>query len=199
MRIVEDFYFFMQQGTWWIMWPLFGIGVVIWSLGFDRIVSLARFTKARRAFLASVNQISSKMGEGSILSGAYQQLLSAMASNNRLTKERFSSLYRQFLISTIPGLEQGFATISAWIYVSPLMGLLGTVIGMIETFKVIMLFGTNNPGLMAKGISIALLTTQAGLIVAFPALMLQVILLNYKTKIVNELYKDGEKIVTELN
>jgi len=181
------------------MWPLFGIGVVIWAMGFGRIMALIRFTKSRRAFLASVDQTGKRADGSPHLSDAYQQLLSAMASNNRLTKERFSSLYRQFLISTVPGLEQGFATISAWIYVSPLMGLLGTVIGMIETFKVIMLFGTNNPGLMAKGISIALLTTQAGLIVAFPALMLQVILLNYKTKIVHELYKDGEKIMSELS
>ena len=83
---------------------------------------------------------------------------------------------------------------TAWIYVSPLMGLLGTVIGMIETFRSIMLFGTNNPGIMAEGISVALLTTQAGLIVAFPALILQVLLLNRKNRLIEMLQLDGERL-----
>ena len=54
--------------------------------------------------------------------------------------------------------------------VAPLMGLLGTVIGMIETFDVISLFGTGNAKAMAGGISVALVTTQSGLVVAIPGL-----------------------------
>jgi biopolymer transport protein ExbB len=56
--------------------------------------------------------------------------------------------------------------------VAPLMGLLGTVTGMIETFQVITLFGTGDPKLMAGGISEALVTTMLGLVVAIPLLLL---------------------------
>jgi flagellar motor component MotA len=54
--------------------------------------------------------------------------------------------------------------------VAPMLGLLGTVMGMVHTFETIERFGFGNPVLMADGISEALLTTQAGLIVAFPLL-----------------------------
>jgi hypothetical protein len=56
--------------------------------------------------------------------------------------------------------------------VAPLFGLLGTVTGMVRTFKVITVYGNQNPVLMADGISEALITTQSGLIIAFPILLL---------------------------
>ena len=55
--------------------------------------------------------------------------------------------------------------------VSPLLGLLGTVTGMISTFDVITEFGTGDPKLLSGGISIALVTTKLGLIIAIPALL----------------------------
>ena len=58
----------------------------------------------------------------------------------------------------------------AFITVAPL-GLLGTVVRMIQTFDVITTFGVGNPALTAEGISVALLTTEAGLIAAFPGLL----------------------------
>ncbi len=54
---------------------------------------------------------------------------------------------------------------------APMLGLLGTVSGMVHTFEVIQLFGFGNPVLLADGISEALLTTQAGLLVAFPLML----------------------------
>jgi hypothetical protein len=56
--------------------------------------------------------------------------------------------------------------------VAPLLGLLGTVTGMVQTFKVITIYGNQNPVLMADGISEALITTQSGLVIAFPLLLL---------------------------
>jgi len=54
--------------------------------------------------------------------------------------------------------------------VAPLLGLLGTILGMMRTFTIISLFGTGNPKAMAAGISEALITTQTGLLVAIPGL-----------------------------
>jgi len=63
---------------------------------------------------------------------------------------------------------KNIATLAA---VAPLLGLLGTIIGMIHTFETIERFGFGNSTLLADGISEALLTTQAGLLVAFPLLL----------------------------
>jgi biopolymer transport protein ExbB len=66
--------------------------------------------------------------------------------------------------------EKGVSWIKFFAAVAPLLGLLGTVIGMIETFQAITLFGTGDPKQMAGGISQALVTTMLGLIVAAPLL-----------------------------
>lgn len=72
----------------------------------------------------------------------------------------------------IPVLEKGLAMIKLLAAVAPLLGLLGTVTGMIATFQSISLFGTGDPKLMAGGISQALVTTMLGLCVAIPLLFL---------------------------
>jgi biopolymer transport protein ExbB len=68
-------------------------------------------------------------------------------------------------------LRRGLPTLAIFAAVSPLLGLLGTVTGMIETFQVITLFGAGDPRLMSGGISQALVTTQLGLAVAIPLLL----------------------------
>lgn len=74
------------------------------------------------------------------------------------------------ILKEAPKLNAGIASIKLLAAVAPLLGLLGTVIGMIATFQAITLFGTGDPKLMAGGISSALVTTVLGLIVAVPLL-----------------------------
>ncbi len=76
------------------------------------------------------------------------------------------------VIKEMPRLERGLGAMKMFAAIAPLLGLLGTVTGMIETFQAITLFGTGNPKLMAGGISQALVTTALGLIVAVPILLL---------------------------
>ena len=68
-------------------------------------------------------------------------------------------------------LNVGLTTLTVFAAEAPLLGLLGTVTGMIETFQSISLFGTGDPKLMSGGISQALITTQLGLVVAIPLLL----------------------------
>jgi len=76
------------------------------------------------------------------------------------------------VLKELPALERGLNLVKVLAAVAPLMGLLGTVIGMIVTFQAITLFGTGDPKLMAGGISQALITTVLGLIAAVPLLIL---------------------------
>jgi biopolymer transport protein ExbB len=69
-------------------------------------------------------------------------------------------------------LDSRLSLIAVLAAIAPLLGLLGTVLGMIETFDVIAMFGTGNARAMAGGISVALITTQTGLLVAIPGLLM---------------------------
>ena len=78
----------------------------------------------------------------------------------------------EVIIKSTPKLKRGIGTIKILSAVAPLLGLLGTVTGMILTFQAITLFGTGDPKLMAGGISQALITTVLGLVCAIPLLLL---------------------------
>lgn len=78
----------------------------------------------------------------------------------------------EVIVRSLPKFEKGISTIRILAAVAPLLGLLGTVVGMIITFQSIMLFGTGDPKIMAGGISQALITTVFGLCCAIPLLLL---------------------------
>ena len=80
------------------------------------------------------------------------------------------------LLATQPKLESYLPVIQVTAATAPLMGLLGTVTGMIKTFKQITLFGTGDAKSLSEGISEALITTELGLIAAIPSLVLYAIL-----------------------
>ncbi len=92
---------------------------------------------------------------------------SIKATTSHESKE---NILDEFIINYIGKLEWGANWVKFFAAVAPLLGLLGTVIGMIETFQAITLFGTGDPKQMAGGISQALVTTMLGLIVAAPLL-----------------------------
>ena len=70
-------------------------------------------------------------------------------------------------------MEKGNHIVMVMAAAAPLLGLLGTVTGMVSTFEVITLYGNQNPVLMADGISEALISTQSGLLIAFPLTLLK--------------------------
>ena len=90
----------------------------------------------------------------------------------KLDQDQLESKIEAILSSTGPIYEKSISTIKLLAAVAPLLGLLGTVIGMIGTFQAITLFGTGDPKLMAGGISQALVTTMLGLIAAVPLLFM---------------------------
>ena len=103
----------------------------------------------------------------------WQKMLVAAAVESR---KMHTKLRRRFLTAQADTVAAGYTrhtnTILMLAGVAPLLGLLGTVTGMIETFDVIALHGTGNAKGLAGGISVALITTQAGLVAAVPGLVL---------------------------
>ena len=79
---------------------------------------------------------------------------------------------------------------------APLLGLLGTVIGMIQTFQSITLFGAGDPRIMSDGISQALVTTQLGLIVAIPIILLHTLLSNRSNRLLHVLEEQSAGMIS---
>lgn len=98
------------------------------------------------------------------------RILGVYNENKSETVETIESRLDEAILKEMPRITQGESIIKLLAAVAPLLGLLGTVVGMIETFQAITLFGTGDPKLMAGGISQALVTTMLGLIVAVPLL-----------------------------
>ena len=87
--------------------------------------------------------------------------------------DEFRDYMQVRMMKSVRYMEQGNHIVSVMAAAAPLLGLLGTVTGMVSTFEVITLYGNQNPVLMADGISEALISTQSGLLIAFPLTLLK--------------------------
>ncbi len=101
------------------------------------------------------------------------------------------------ILGEVPKLSLNLTIIKIISVVAPLMGLLGTVTGMINTFQAITLFGTGDPKLMAGGISTALVTTVLGLVVAIPMTLLYAMLNTRSKNIVYILQEQASGVIAE--
>jgi len=99
------------------------------------------------------------------------------------------------ILREIPKIERGLITLAMLAAIAPMLGLLGTVSGMIETFQSITLFGTGDPKLMSGGISQALVTTELGLAVAIPLLLIHSAISSKSNRLVQILDEESAAIV----
>ena len=134
------------------------IGYVIILIG---LIGLAFSIWKIRELLARRNELESD-----------QSIIQEMVDRTKNTSsyESKENILDELILNYSASVEKGVSWIKFFAAVAPLLGLLGTVIGMIETFQAITLFGTGDPKQMAGGISQALVTTMLGLIVAAPLL-----------------------------
>jgi len=108
-----------------------------------------------------------------------------------------SSLAEAILKET-PRLERFLPALKVLAAIAPLLGLLGTVTGMINTFHVITVHGTGDPRLMAGGISEALITTQLGLAVAIPILVITALLGRKANRIASDMEEKAMALIAAL-
>ena len=128
---------------------------------------------------------SGKFSNESIL-GKLNNIYSSYKGDN---PEELEAQLEDVLAKASPPLEKNLSIIKLLAAVAPLLGLLGTVIGMIETFQAITLFGTGDPKLMAGGFSQALVTTMLGLIAAVPLLFIHN-LLDSRSRAISQIYEE---------
>lgn len=152
----------IQQGG-IIGYIIIGLGALALLLILERATILA-FTrhKMKRQLRIETPRLNNPLG----------RLRQVNEQNPAANADILGSKLDQSIIKEIPRLRRYLPTLAVFAAVAPLLGLLGTVTGMIETFQSITLFGTGDPKLMSGGISHALVTTELGLIVAIPILLL---------------------------
>ncbi|AIW14192.1 MotA/TolQ/ExbB proton channel family protein [Vibrio tubiashii] len=125
------------------------------------------------------------------------RVLAVYSKEKNQTVEALELRLLEAVVDEQAGLEKGLSMLKLLAALAPMLGLLGTVTGMIETFQVITQFGNGDPKVMAGGISMALVTTVLGLIAAMPLLLVHNILSSQAESIRNILEKQGIALVAE--
>ena len=126
---------------------------------------------------------------------ALGRILSVHSEHNVMETEALELKIDEAILKEVPRLEKYHSIIKVFAAVAPLLGLLGTVVGMIVTFQALTLFGTGDPKLMAGGISQALVTTMLGLIVAIPLVFLHSVLTSWSGTLIEVLEEQSAGLI----
>ncbi len=123
------------------------------------------------------------------------RILMVYKDNKGADAESLELKLDEAILKELPSIESGINVIKIFAAIAPLLGLLGTVIGMIETFQTITLFGTGDPKMMAGSISMALVTTAQGIIAALPLILTHSIVASRSKSIVHVLDEQTAGII----
>ncbi|MGI2066738.1 MotA/TolQ/ExbB proton channel family protein [Shewanella sp. MF08487] len=126
---------------------------------------------------------------------ALGRILKVYQENKDVDVETLELKLDEAILKETPALEARISIIKVLAAIAPMMGLLGTVTGMIATFQSIQLFGTGDPKLMAGGISMALVTTVQGLVAALPLMLMHAIVVARSKSIVQILEEQSAGII----
>ncbi|WP_020209889.1 MotA/TolQ/ExbB proton channel family protein [Gilvimarinus chinensis] len=125
------------------------------------------------------------------------RVLKVAEDNPHVDGETLELKLEEAVLKERPAIESGLAILKIIAAVAPLMGLLGTVVGMILTFQAITIFGAGDPKNMASGISSALITTVLGLVVAIPTVLLHTIVNGRAKRVIHVLEEQSAGIIAE--
>jgi biopolymer transport protein ExbB len=188
-----------------LIWPIFAVGAAALLLALERFFFLFRIRSNSDKIMRDIHTFI----EQDNWDGARQycnknkrfptcNVMGAVFEHLGVTREVLENAIQEAILRQIPRLERFVATLAILAAIAPLLGLLGTVTGMINTFQIITLFGTGDPKMMSGGISEALVTTQLGLAVAIPIMLMHHFLERRVDKILGEIEEKGNKITLTL-
>lgn len=161
----------------WLMLPILLCSIVAIAIVIERFWTLSATRISPKYVVAQVwtwlknNQLDSTKLRELRLSSPLGQILAAGLLSSKNGRTAMNESIEQTAAQVVHDMERYLNTLGTIAAITPLLGLLGTVIGMIRVFSEIMLQGTGNANALAGGISEALITTAAGLTVAIPTYM----------------------------
>jgi biopolymer transport protein ExbB len=173
--------FSIIQAAGWPIWPLLLCSVVALALIIERLTSLRTRRILPPRLLEDVLAVSAqqlpppdmvdRLAENSLLGEVLAAGLRAVTAEPQMPQDKLRMVFEFAGRRALHQLERYMNTLGTIATAAPLLGLLGTVVGMIEIFGSQAPTGAGNPAQLAHGISIALYNTAFGLMVAIPALM----------------------------
>jgi biopolymer transport protein ExbB len=172
----------------YVGYAISALGVVAFILAIWRIIVLTSISGRVTSQLKS-----SEVNENNPLG----RVLAVSKSNPNMDTETLELKLHEAVLKEIPSLENYQGALKIIAAVAPLMGLLGTVTGMILTFQAITIFGAGDPKAMAGGISSALITTVLGLVVAIPTVLLHTMVASRSKRIIHVLEEQTAGIIAE--
>lgn len=178
VTFVQKFWVMFRQGG-MVMYPLALVALLGLILCIDRYIVIWRRSINPKKLKARLKPaIDSKNWENAMVisqksKSSIGTVYAAIFSQANGTRKNGEKAVRESMMKEIPNLEKRMIILTALGGAAPLMGLLGTVSGMIALFKVITDVGTNDPRILAGGISEALIATASGLVIAIPILLIQ--------------------------
>ena len=193
--------FFKNGGI--LMYPivtLFALGllVALWRFVWLMVVGFGGLSTRRAIKALQKGDIETARTLAKKSHGEVGKVLRAVLSKNYAGRDGAEKALEELFSAEVPKLESGLTWISVFAATAPLLGLLGTVMGMIELFDVITMHGTSDPKLLAGGISIALVTTEAGLIVAIPLQLVHTFLMNRADALRSRMERAGLVVLNAL-
>ncbi len=189
----------------WLMLPIILCSIAAVAISVERYLALRPTKIAPKNLLAQVwgwiknNQLDASKLRELKSSSPLGRILAAGLSNSKHGRDVMKESIQEAAAHVIHDMARYLNTLGTIAAIAPLLGLLGTVIGMIKVFTAIMLQGTGNAGVLAGGISEALITTAAGLSVAIPALIMHRYFLRRVDTIVVDLEGEAIKLVDILH
>jgi biopolymer transport protein ExbB len=172
------------------------VGAVTLALG--ALGLLIALIQGLRLYLEGAKMSRQLKSEEADQGNALGRVMAVYTENPGIDVETLELKMDEVILRETGRLEWGLQLIKVLYVVAPLLGLLGTVIGMIQTFQQITLFGTGDPKMMAGGISMALVTTVLGLVVAIPLTILHSVLASKSKALVRTLEEQSAGIVALL-
>ena len=176
MAALENIWASVQTGG-PVMFPLIVVSVWMWHLIALKVLWVFRVRRNRMGMIQAIEYMSHKKSSFSKdkfldnNKGPKGDALAYFLDNRRFDPESDRIMWEAAVRRQISPLSHHMSTILILAAVAPLLGLLGTVTGMVDTFRVIGIEGTGNPQALASGIEEALVTTQTGLLIAIPGLL----------------------------
>lgn len=189
------------QAGGWLMLPIILSSVVAAAIVLERLWTLRVSRVAPPSLVAQVwrwvkeGQLDANRLKSLRAGSPLGEVLAAGVANAHHGREVMKECIQEAATKVIHELERYLSTLGTIAAVSPLLGLLGTVIGMIDVFNAVMLQGTGNTAVLAGGISKALITTAAGLTVAIPALFFHRFLVRRVDELVVAMEQEATKLV----
>ncbi len=186
-----------------IAWIILVLGALGLGMVAERSIALLRRSNLHLERLPQVHQAVrdgdlARAAERCRGMGALSDVLLAVLSSPGGSREELETRAGEAVLRALPGLERSQWMLNVIVAASPLLGLLGTVTGMISTFDVISQVGTGDPEMLSGGISVALITTQLGLAVAVPLLLLKSATARWSARLRGAMQIEALALVREL-